>query len=256
VKIRNRIRNLSTLIATATTLLAMNPSLASASTASVPTSSVAAQKVKKPQAIFKVDTTQKVVALTFDISWGNKVPDPTLDILQKENVKKATFFLSGPWTDRHVKIVKRISTMGFEIGSHGYLHKDYSDYPNSWIQEQTTLAEKSLFQVAGVKPKLFRTPNGDINPRVIGCLNGLGYKVIQWNTDSLDWKNPGVDAIVNRVVSRAIPGDIILMHASDSSKQIVEALPQIIHQLRAKGYQFVTVSELLAGASVKTQLQT
>lgn len=226
--------------------------------ASAPIASAAptvTQVAKKPQAIFKVDTNQKVVALTFDISWGTKVPDPALDVLQKENVKKATFFLSGPWTDRHVKVVKRISSMGFEIGSHGYLHKDYSQYPNSWIQQQVTLAEKSLYQVAGVKPKLFRTPNGDINPRVIGCLNSLGYKVIQWNTDSLDWKNPGVDAIVNRVVTRAVPGDIILMHASDSSKQIVEALPQIIHQLRAKGYQFVTVSELLAGATVKTQLE-
>jgi polysaccharide deacetylase family sporulation protein PdaB len=210
---------------------------------------------KQPQAIYKVDTAKKIVALTFDISWGNKVPEPVLDILEKEKVKKATFFLSGPWTLRHPKIAKRIKDLGFEIGNHGNLHKDFSNYPDSWIREQVGISAKSIEQVTGVKTKLIRTPNGDFNPRVLLCLNKMGYTVIQWNTDSLDWKNPGVSAIVNRVSTRAVPGDIILMHASDSSKQMTEALPQILHQLRAKGYQFVTVSELLADANVQTKVQ-
>jgi polysaccharide deacetylase family sporulation protein PdaB len=217
------------------------------------TAALAAEK--KPSAIYKVDTDQKIVALTFDISWGNKVPEPVLDILEKKQVKKATFFLSGPWTLRHQEIVKRIHRMGFEIGNHGNLHKDFSDYPNSWIIQQVRLSEKAIQQVTGVKTRLIRTPNGDFNPRVIQCLNDMGYTVIQWNTDSLDWKNPGTGAIVNRVLSRAVPGDIILMHASDSSKQIVQALPQIIDGLRAKGYRFVTVSELLAQADVKTKVE-
>ncbi|MDQ0190442.1 polysaccharide deacetylase family sporulation protein PdaB [Alicyclobacillus cycloheptanicus] len=216
---------------------------------------LAAEKEKKPTAIYKVDTDQKVVALTFDISWGNKVPDPTLDVLEKEKVKKATFFLSGPWTLRHPETAKRIHEMGYEIGSHGNLHKDFSNYPDSWIREQVSIAERSIQQVTGVKPTLIRTPNGDFNPRVLRCLNQMGYTVIQWNTDSLDWKNPGTQAIVNRVLKRAEPGDIILMHASDSSKQITEALPQIIDGLRAKGYQFVTVSELLAQAKVQSKVE-
>lgn len=209
----------------------------------------------QPKAIYKIDTDKKIVALTFDISWGNKVPEPVLDILEKKNVKKATFFLSGPWTLRHAKIAKRIHTMGYEIGNHGNLHKDFSNYPNQWIREQVSISEKSIAQVTGVQTKLIRTPNGDFNARVLTCLNQMGYKVIQWNTDSLDWKNPGVQAIVQRVVNRAVPGDIILMHASDSSKQITQALPQIIDQLRAKGYEFVTVSQLLANATVQTKIQ-
>lgn len=208
-----------------------------------------------PQAIYKVDTPEKVVALTFDISWGNKVPDPVLDILKQHNVKKVTFFLSGPWTLRHPKIVQRIKNAGYEIGNHGNLHKDFSNYPDSWIREQVALSEKSIYQVTGVKTKLIRTPNGDFNPRVIQCLNGMGYKVIQWNTDSLDWKNPGVDAIVNRVLNRAVPGDIILMHASDSSKQITAALPRILTGLEQKGYRFATVSELMNGAKVNTKIE-
>ncbi|WP_233096204.1 polysaccharide deacetylase family sporulation protein PdaB [Alicyclobacillus sp. SO9] len=209
---------------------------------------------KKPSAIYKVDTDKKIVALTFDISWGEKVPDPVLDVLEKEDVKKATFFLSGPWTQRHPKIAKRIQSMGYEIGNHGNLHKDFSNYPNSWIRNQVTLSEKSIKQVTGVKTKLIRTPNGDFNPRVIRCLNAMGYTVIQWNTDSLDWKNPGVQAIQQRVLKRVVPGDIILMHASDSSKQTAQALPRILHELKQKGYKFVTVSELLSEADVKTQV--
>lgn len=77
----------------------------------------------------------------------------------------------------------------------------------------------------------------------------LGYKVIQWDTDSLDWKNIGVDNIVNRVTSKAHPGDIVLLHASDSCKQTHEALPQIIDKLRSQGYEFVTVSELISQSS-------
>lgn len=145
--------------------------------------------------------------------------------------------------------------MGYEIGSHGNLHKDFSNYPNSWIRQQVQIADQSIAQVTGVHPKLIRTPNGDFNPRVIACLNDMGYKVIQWNTDSLDWKNPGVQNIVNRVTKRVVPGDIILMHASDSSKQIVQALPQIISQLRQQGYQFVTVSELISGTNVSSSVQ-
>ncbi|MCF8565971.1 polysaccharide deacetylase family sporulation protein PdaB [Alicyclobacillus tolerans] len=210
---------------------------------------------KKPAAIYKVDTDKKVVALTFDISWGNKVPEPVLEVLKTKHVEKATFFLSGPWTLRHPEVAKQIKSMGYEIGSHGNLHKDFSNYPDNWIREQTALASKAIKQVTGVTPKLIRTPNGDFNPRVLKCLNGMGYKVIQWNTDSLDWKNPGTSAIVGRVLNRAVPGDIILMHASDSSKQIVDALPQIVDGLRAKGYKFATVSELLNQASVQSKLQ-
>ena len=220
-----------------------------------PLSAKAKEIQAQPHAVYKVDTDKKLVALTFDISWGNKTPEPVLKILKEKHVTKATFFLSGPWTLRHPEIAKSIKNMGFEIGNHGNLHKDFSNYPDSWIRQQVQLSEKAIKQVTNVKTTLIRTPNGDFNKRVIQCLNSMGYTVIQWNTDSLDWKNPGVSAITNRVLTRAVPGDIILMHASDSSKQITQALPQIIDGLRTKGYQFVTVSELLTQAKVKTQVQ-
>lgn len=209
----------------------------------------------EPVAIYKVDTSQKVLALTFDISWGEKAPGPILDILAQKHVTKATFFLSGPWVSHHVDIAKRIKSMGFEIASHGYMHKNYTEYTDAWIRDQVIRAERSIQDVTGVRPKMIRTPNGDLNHRVITTLTGMHYKVIQWNTDSRDWMNPGVEAIKSRVLTKAVPGDIILMHASDSCKQTHLALPAIIDGLREKGYQFVTVSELLAGAQVQTSVQ-
>ena len=92
---------------------------------------------------------------------------------------------------------------------------------------------------------LIRTPNGDYNDQVIEAVKEVDYQAIQWTTDSLDWMNPGVNTIIERVSTRAHPGDIILMHASDTCKQTTEALPTVIKNLKAKGYEIVFVSDLL-----------
>lgn len=207
-----------------------------------------------PSAIYSVKTDKKVVALTFDISWGEERTIPILDVLKQKGIKKATFFLSSPWSESHPDIVKRIVDMKYEIGSHGHKHENYSTLSDTDIRKQITKADSILKKVTGLKQlKLIRYPNGDFDSRVLKIADQLGYTSIQWDTDSHDWMNPGVSTIINRVVSKAHPGDIILMHASDSCRQTKDALPQIIDQLRAKGYQFVTVSELLAGSDVKTK---
>lgn len=207
----------------------------------------------EPSAIYSVETDKKMVALTFDISWGEKRADPILDVLEQKGLKKATFFLSSPWAETHPDIVKRIVDSGYEVGSHGHKHTNYSTLSDEEIRKQITTAHSILEKVTGKKPNLIRYPNGDFDKRVLKIADELGYKSIQWDTDSLDWKNPGTSTIVNRVVTKAHPGDIILMHASDSCQQTHEALPQIIDQLREKGYEFVTVSELLSNADVKTE---
>lgn len=205
-----------------------------------------------PQAIYKVDTKEKKIALTFDISWGETRAEPILDILKQKNAK-ATIFLSSSWSQRHQDIVKRIKEDGFEIGSHGHKHDFYSKYSDEEIRRQIRMADSILTQLTGKKPALIRMPNGDFDKRVLKIADSLGYTVIQWDTDSQDWTNPGKEAIVNNVLSKAHPGDIVLMHASDASKETHLALPVIIDQLRAKGYELVTVSELLTGAEVKSE---
>lgn len=204
-----------------------------------------------PSAIYNVPTDRKVVALTFDISWGDKRAEPILDILKNKGVSNVTFFLSSPWSKTHPEIVKKIVDSGYEIGSHGHKHENYSQYSDDEIRKQIQTANDILNDMTGRAPNLIRMPNGDFDKRVLSIAESMNYKVIQWDTDSLDWKNPGVNTIVSRVVTNAHPGDIILLHASDSCKQTHEALPIIIDQLRAQGYEFVTVSQLLSQTDTK-----
>jgi len=206
-----------------------------------------------PQAIYKVDTKEKKIALTFDISWGETRTVPILEILKEKNVTKSTIFLSSPWSQRHPDIVKRIKEDGFEIGSHGHKHDNYSKYTDEEIRSQIGKADTIITEMTGKKPGLIRMPNGDFDKRVLQIASDMGYSVIQWDTDSKDWTNPGTEAIIHNVLSKAHPGDIILMHASDSCKETHLALPVIIDKLRQQGYEFVTVSELIAGTDVKSK---
>ncbi|MFZ5645291.1 MAG: polysaccharide deacetylase family sporulation protein PdaB [Bacillota bacterium] len=198
----------------------------------------------KPHAIYKVKTDRKVVALTFDISWGTKVPGPVMDTLKKNNVR-STFFLSGPWVKKYPEFPQRLVKEGHEIASHGNRHIDLDREPADTVREEIMKAHQDIKEVTGVEPSLIRTPNGAWNDMVLEVADSLGYKVIQWSDDSLDWKKPGVDVIVKRVLDRAHPGAIILMHASDTCLQTPEALPRVLEGLKAQGYEMVTVSELL-----------
>ncbi|OEF96455.1 polysaccharide deacetylase family sporulation protein PdaB [Vulcanibacillus modesticaldus] len=205
------------------------------------------------KAIYSVNTDKKQIALTFDISWGNKRPDLILDILEENGMQgKVTFFLSSPWSKDHPEIVKRIVDGGYEIGSHGHKYVDYSKLTDQEIENQILKAHKILTELIGKEPNLIRTPNGDFDNRVLNIANRLGYTVIQWDTDSRDWVNPGVNEIINRVLKGVHPGDIILMHASDSSKQTQEALPIIIKKLKQEGYEFLTVSQLISNAKIES----
>lgn len=195
--------------------------------------------------ICSVRTKEKIVALTFDIGWGKTVAPPVLEILQQKRVPHATFFLAAPWVLKNPATARQIKRLGYEIGSHGYLHLPYSRHSDTWIEAQVKQAEQVLRQVIGIRTRLIRTPYGNLNPRVMKKLHQMGYNVVKWRTDSWDWKNQGVQRIVTRVLTRVQPGDIILLHASDSAKQTALALPHIIDGLRARGYRLVTVSTMI-----------
>ncbi|MDA8097588.1 MAG: polysaccharide deacetylase family sporulation protein PdaB [Desulforudis sp.] len=194
--------------------------------------------------VYQVKTDEQVVALTFDISWGEKIPVAVADILKEEGIE-STFFLSGPWIAKYPDMGKRLAGDGHEIASHGWRHKNYSEFTDEVIKEEIGKAHNAIKEVTGKAPKLIRTPNGDWNDRVVKAIASTGYRAIQWSVDSLDWQDPGVDAIANRVLERVHPGAIILMHASDSAEQTPEALPRVLAGLKEKGYKLVTVSELL-----------
>lgn len=205
----------------------------------------------KPIYSVKTDTNQ--IAITFDISWGEENVIPILEILKEENIK-ATFFLSSPWAEKKPELVKKIVEHGHEIGSHGRRHVDLNTLSDAEIINELNISKSVLEEITGQKINLLRTPNGAYDNRVISIANNLGYKVIQWSVDSLDWKKPGPEAVINNIINGrnknkgATPGDILLFHASDSAPDTPKALPTIIQTLKAKNYELVPVGTLLSNA--------
>lgn len=191
-----------------------------------------------------VNTTDKVAALTFDISWGEVMPPKVLAILVQDKVP-ATFFLSGPWAEKHAPWVQQMARDGFEVESHGWAHVNYSGLGTQGVIDNIMKTNDVLQRLTGQRPTFVRPPNGDFNTRSILAARSVGYTTVTWGTDSLDWMNPGVATIISRVTTRIHPGDIVLLHASDTCKQTDIALPTIVSDLRAKGYKLVTLKELL-----------
>ena len=208
----------------------------------------------KLKPIYSATVDTQAIGLTFDISWGEKTAEPILDILKKEGVH-ATFFLSSPWADKHQPLVQRMVSDGHEIGSHGNRHINLNTLSAGEIENEISTAQQVLEKISGQKVRLIRAPNGAYDNKVIATANKVGYRVIQWSVDSLDWKRPGPSAVVNNVLNGirsgggAKAGDIILFHASDSAPDTIQALPIVLQRLKAKGHTLIPVGQLLTEAS-------
>ncbi len=195
--------------------------------------------------VFYVKTDKKALALTFDISWGDKTPAKVLDVLSQHN-QKATFFLSGPWSNHYKDTVKLIAQDGHEIASHGQEHINLSQENKESIKNNIQAAHDILLNLTTTTPKYFRPPNGDYDDLVVLTARELGYETVIWAVDSLDWKNPGATYIVERVSKLSFPGAILLFHASDSAKQTHEALPMVLENLKSAGYELMTLGDLMS----------
>ena len=208
-----------------------------------PGQSLLASANAKPLPIYCVDTGgEKKACLTFDAAWGNEDTQQLIDILENYGVK-ATFFVVGEWVDKYPESVKALFDAGHEIMNHSADHAHFTQLSPDQIVADLTACNKKIVQVTGVTPTLFRPPYGDYNDTVINTVNNMPMYPIQWSVDSLDWKNPGSDAIVKRVLSKTEPGSIILFH--NAAPDTPGALPAIIEGLQSDGYHLVKVSELI-----------
>lgn len=194
--------------------------------------------------IYQAKTDEKVIALTFDLSWGTEVGPQILDILKKDNIK-STFFLSGPWAKRHVEMVQRIHQEGHEVESHGQAHVNLNELGREGAAKNIGDAHAILESLTGRAPTFIRPPNGAFNDTSVQAAKDLGYATVMWSVDSRDWMNPGTEAIISRTTKLMHPGAIVLFHASDTCKQTHLALPTILQQLKAEGYRFVTLDDLI-----------
>ena len=196
--------------------------------------------------IYRVKTDDKKLAITFDINWAeNDQLYNILEVLDKYNVK-ATFFIMGGWVnyseENKDKLVK-IKEGGHEIGNHSYIHPMFTKISEDRMQEEIDKTNKILENTIGEKTKLFRFPSGDYNKKACEFIYNHGMISIQWDVDSLDWKETGAEYEYNRVMNKVSSGSILLFH--NNAKYTPENLNKIISNLQKQEYEFVTVGEMI-----------
>ncbi len=190
----------------------------------------------------------KVVAISFDAAWGNEDTEELIKILDKYKVK-TTFFVVGSWVDKYPESVKALHDGGHEVMNHSNSHPHMTSLSKEKMLEEVRLCDEKIEKVTGVKPTLFRTPYGDYNNEVVGAMRESGHYTIQWDVDSLDWKNLSSEEITERVISKVKPGSIVLFH--NAALNTPKALPVILEKLLAKGYKIVPVSEIILKENYK-----
>jgi polysaccharide deacetylase family sporulation protein PdaB len=193
-------------------------------------------------AIYSGNPNRRMVSLTFDATYGDNQTHELLEILRKNNIK-ATFFLSGIWLINYPNLARAIAAEGHEIGNHSYTHPHMPLITMPEVRNQIVRTGALIRNITGQSPYLFRPPFGEYNQAILNQLASLGYVTIIWTIDTLDWKNPGPDAVVSRVVDNAAPGAIILMH--QSAPDTLQGLQTIITRLKEQGYTFGTVTQVI-----------
>lgn len=192
--------------------------------------------------IYSVETPEKAAALGINCAWDDSDVDRLLGLLDKRKIQ-ATFFVVGDWCDRYPEAVGRIAAAGHELGSHSNTHPDMTRLSREEIVQQLARSREKLEAASGQEIRLFRPPSGAYNDLVVKTARELGFEVIQWSNDSVDWKTPPVEEMVERVCGRIQKGDILLFHAGKVNTPA--ALEQVLDRLTADGYRFVTVGELV-----------
>jgi peptidoglycan/xylan/chitin deacetylase (PgdA/CDA1 family) len=201
----------------------------------------------EPQITFNsVHVDGAFVAMTFDDGPHGTLTPKLLDLLAAHHMK-VTFFVLGECVAQNPEVLRRAAREGHEIANHSWSHPSLAKMSDDSVRSQLKRTDDEIRSLIGTRPTLMRPPYGSITARQKRWIHDeFGYRIILWDVDPLDWKRPGAAVVRNRILKEARPGSIILAH--DIHPQTIEAMPETFNQLEAKGFKFVTVSELLAMA--------
>ncbi|MFI6320714.1 polysaccharide deacetylase family protein [Nonomuraea sp. NPDC050556] len=201
------------------------------------------------QAAPKVDCARmKCLALTFDDGPAPATTGKLLTLLKKEKVK-ATFFVVGKAVEKRPAVLKRTYAEGHEIGNHTYDHPSLPEMMDQEITQQLQITQDAIEGVIGRRPTMFRPPYGHSDDRVLGLAAQEGLAQVKWTATTLDWSLRDTEKITRTVLKLARRNGVILMH--DTVPQTVAAMPAVIKELKKRGYQLVTVSQLTAGKPLR-----
>lgn len=203
-------------------------------------------EISNDKPIYRVKTEEKNLSLTFDINWAeNDELYNILEVLDKYNVK-ATFFIMGGWVnfsdENRDKLIK-IKEGGHEIGNHSYIHPMFSKITEERMKEELDKTNKIIEDTVEEKVRLFRFPSGDYNKKACEFISKQGMISIQWDVDSVDWKQASAEEEYSRVMKKIAPGSILLFH--NNAKYTPGNLDRIIKELQEEDYKFVTVGEMI-----------
>lgn len=192
--------------------------------------------------IYRVDTQEKQVAISFDAAWGADKTQEIIDILKEYN-STATFFLVGFWIDKYPDMVKAIDEAGLEIGTHSNTHPDMVKLDKTTIKNELTTSMEKITEITGKEVKVFRPPYGSYNNDLLNVCSSLGLSAVQWDVDTLDWKGLSASEVTSRVMNHVQNGSIILMH--NNADHVTESLRLTLDWLTMKGYKVTSVGELI-----------
>lgn len=205
------------------------------------------------ETVFFVPVREKVIALTFDDGPNAAATPQILDVLRDHQVK-ATFFLIGANVERCPEIVRRMKAEGHFIGNHTARHSRFDQSAIADIARDIGDGQRAIQTVIGAAPSWFRPPFGINGPGMEEACRSNGLAIAGWSADANDWNPHPVEELVDRIVSQAIPGDILLLHDGWETHQgadrrnTVAALKPILEKLKAEGFRFVTMPDLLKAA--------
>jgi len=203
---------------------------------------VGTASVTRQLPIYCVQKDQKLISISFDAAWGNEDTQQLIDILGKYGVT-ATFFVVGDWVDKYPESVKALHDAGHEIMNHSNTHAHYPQLSADEVVADLNACNDKIEAITGTRPTLVRLPYGDYDDNSINAVRSIGMEPIQWDVDSLDWKDLSAPEITKRVTSKAQPGSIVLFH--NAAKHTPEALPGIIEALLKDGYTFLPISQII-----------
>ena len=192
--------------------------------------------------IYSVDTKEKKIAISFDASWGDDRTEDILKTLDEYEVK-ATFFIVGAWIDQYPDKLKSMFEKGHEIGNHSNKHPIMTEISKERMIKEIATTDAKIMSITGQGTTLFRCPSGEYNNLVIETVEATNHYCIQWDVDSIDWKEQGAEVEFNRIAQKTKPGSILLFH--NDAKYTPENLPRVLKYLKAQGYKFVKVSDLI-----------
>lgn len=205
-------------------------------------SSVTVSAEEKKLPIYCVDRGDNKIALTFDCAWGNSNTDELIEILKNANAK-ATFFVTGEFCDKYPEDVKKFHEAGHSVQNHSDKHPHVKGMNINDLIADTKECSRKIKMLTGEEPTLYRAPYGEYDDTVMTTVEGMGLKVIQWSADSIDWEDPDAYTIKKRILDKTESGSILLFH--NDLDNTTEALPQLLTELLQKGFEMVTVGDMI-----------